>query len=343
MPDPAVIRQMRQFRRALLNREAQTIRALALRWVELERALDGLIAGVTADALEAYREGMPISAHTLRRLRRYQTLEFQALDQIDNYADDAAKLISNQQRDFARWATQNSVATLEMLEPGISGAFHALPIEAFEHMVGHTATGGTLYNHFVPMYPQAVDGMMSELVRGIGLGHHSTKIARAMNRGLGVAFNQAMTTARTETHRVYREVSLQEYQQSSVVNGYYRLAAKSKRTCIACLLKDGVWFPNSVPFEEHPNGRCVPIPAIQGKARPIWNYGRDWFRDQAPSDQASIVNNGKLMRAWRGGRIALDDMVYLKHNHTWGNSWQVPGLQQALRNAQQRRLGAMGL
>lgn len=146
----------------------------------------------------------------------------------------------------------------------------------------------------------------------------------------------AIRTARTEPLRAYREASLGQYRQSGVVAGYLRLAAKSDRTCPACLFMDGEWFPLSVPFAEHVQGRCTPVPALDPNQAASWRTGQVWFAELDVQRQRAILGK-KLHDLWRKGEIGLADVPRLHEDATWGNSWQVATLEQARAAARRRR------
>jgi SPP1 gp7 family putative phage head morphogenesis protein len=154
------------------------------------------------------------------------------------------------------------------------------------------------------------------------------KIARHMRDVLGVAPRTAMLSARTETLRVYREASLAQYRQSGIVDGYIRVAAKSERTCMACLAMDGEWFPLSEPFAEHPAGRCRSIPAKQGQQYP-GTQGLDWFLKQPESRQRLMLGPGRY-EAWKANKFDLADIAKLHKDPTWGNAWQERSLKDLL-------------
>lgn len=142
--------------------------------------------------------------------------------------------------------------------------------------MGLVGNGSPLRVHFAPLGAEVVESMMDALVEGVAPGRHPARVAKAMRDDDGVAHRRAIATSRTELMRVHRETILAAYRQSQVVEGYYRLASKSSRTCLACLLMDGEFFALDVPFAEHVNGRYVPVPALSGVA-PSWTLGRDWF------------------------------------------------------------------
>ena len=209
----------------------------------------------------------PVSRHMIQQSARYQRLMSQTQAEMAQYADVAATVIGREQQAQMGLGIEHATETLGVLEPGIAGAFDVLPVAAFENMVGLVSDGSPLRTYLLRTYPQAAQAMMDALMQGVGLGWGAQKTAREMRRGAAVGLRSAMNTARTETTRAYRAATLAQYEASRVVVGYRRLAAKSTRTCAACLMMDGEFFPLSTPFEEHVCGRCVPVPALESRDR----------------------------------------------------------------------------
>lgn len=320
--NPEVIRAMRRFRRLLDEREAATMIEMAQHWARLERNTTAHLEALTAEIAERKARGQIVTADLVRLSKRYQELQAQVRDQVAEYAGWAAGRITDEQRWMARAGIEHASAMLRASLPrgGLAGAFNVLPTEALELMAGYVTDGSPLRAYFAKMYPSAMQGIMDALMTGLARGWAPGKTARLMRDALGVAPRTAINSARTETLRVYREASLQQYRASGIVDGYIRVAAKSERTCMACLAKDGEWFPLSVPFEEHNQGRCRGIPARQGQQYP-GTQGLDWFLKQPPERQQLMLGRGRY-EAWKASKFDLADIAKLHKDPTWGNSWQ---------------------
>jgi SPP1 gp7 family putative phage head morphogenesis protein len=162
--------------------------------------------------------------------------------------------------------------------------------------------------------------MTEALINGVALGWNPRKTARAMREGLQAgALQRSLVIARTEQLRAYRTATLETYRQSGVVVGYKRLAAKSARTCIACLMADGTFYPLEESFEEHPNGRCTLVPVVKGRPAPEWETGRTWFERQ-PADVQRGILGPAAFEAWQAGAIRLEDLVERHEHPVWGGS-----------------------
>lgn len=327
MTTPETVEAMRRFRRLLDEREATTMQAMARRWIELERALADQLALLAQEVAARQAAGLPVSADLVRLMGRYQALQRQALVELSQFAGFAAARIAGEQRWVAAAGIEHGAALLRAAT-GVRGGFDVLPVEALARMAGYVADGSPLRQYFARMYPTAMQGIMDALFEGLARGLGPGQIARRMREGMGVAARTAINSARTETLRVYREASLAQYRASGLVDGYVRVAAKSERTCMACLAKDGEWFPLDVSFEEHNQGRCRPIPARRGAVFP-GKQGLAWFREQSPEVQRRMLGAGRF-DAWKGGKFDLEDVAKLHVDTVWGNSWQERGLKELL-------------
>jgi hypothetical protein len=146
------------------------------------------------------------------------------------------------------------------------------------------------------------------------------------------------TIARTETLRVYRLTTLERYRASGVVVGYRRLASKSARTCVACLMADGRFYALDEPFDQHPNCRCTLVPVLRTGDLVQWETGQEWFRRQPERVQREMLGPARY-QLWRAGQVTLDDLVTRIEDSTWGGALvptpvrALPGGAEAVRSA----------
>lgn len=330
MTVPETIEAMRRFRRLLDAREAATMQALARRWVALERAIADQLELLATEMAARQAQGLRVSVDLVRLTRRYQSLQQQVLAELSQYAGFAAETITAEQRWMMAAGVQHG-ADLLRAALSVRGGFDVLPVDALTHMAGYVADGSPLRAYFARMYPEAMQGIMDALFEGLARGLGPRQIAKRMRDQMGVAARTAINSARTEPLRVYREASLAQYRKAGLVDGYIRVASKSERTCMACLVKDGQWFPLSVPFEEHNQGRCRAIPAKQGTPYP-GTQGLDWFREQSPERQKLMMGPGRY-EAWKAGKFELGDLATLHEDPVWGNSWQETPLKRLVEGA----------
>lgn len=318
MPDSEVVVFLRKRKEALLANEQVQMRSLAKSWLKVERALQSEM-----EALAAQLAGSAVNEAMIQRHERFVKLMYQARAQVAKFNDGADQAITKTQADLSKKGIQDALNALKITykEAGVvMPSFNALPVRSLEIMFGYAADGSPLRNLLARSYPDAVNGLMDALVKGLAVGKHPTDIGRNMAEGFGVGLNRALTVARTETLRSYRMGSFEQYRDSGVVSGYKRLASHDSRTCPGCLFRDGELIESlDGDFEEHPNGRCTAVPVVIGIPAPKWTNGLKWFAGQSETTQREILGAGRF-DAWKKG-ADLKDMSTFVNDPTWGGSY----------------------
>lgn len=319
MPEPLVVQVMRSHKAALIRQDAEQMAAMAAQWRRVEAALQDQVELFARRVAEDRLNPGQIQSRQFQ-LDRYQSLLNQVRTELDKYTNYADALITERQRTLGSTAIQQAGQAIRAVANGTKIGFDVLPIRAIENMVGLGGDGSPLRNLLVDSYGAAADGMLNALVRATATGQNPRVTARSMVRdGLSQSLNRMMTTARTEQMRVFRESSRMAYQASGVVSGYRRLATKDSRTCPACLMLDGELYELTETLREHPQGRCTLLPIVDGFKPVEWEKGQDWFRNQPPDTQRSILGKGRY-DLWSKGQIDLDQLASIKRNDTWGDS-----------------------
>lgn len=327
--EPEVIQVIRRHKAALLMRERAQMREMARAWLEIETALEGHITALTLEIQSMIEAGQSVSQAKILRLQRYRSLLAQTRVEISKYVEYASDLITNGQAELAQLALQHAAEaiTASYQAAGVVGAyFDVLPVSAVEAMVGLAGDGSTLKTYLQQVYPNAAEGMTKALIDGIARGKNPRVTAQAMRDGLGMGLNQALNVARTEQLRVYRETSRMQYEASGVVEGYKRISARDERVCAACLMADdGTIYPLTLPFEEHPQGRCTMVPVVSGLEEITWTSGQEWFESQTPEVQETILGV-EYYKGWQDGHFNLSDLVTRRFDETWGGALVVTPL-----------------
>ena len=341
MPDPLIVRTMRQFKADLLAAEEDQMREMARRWLQVEYALEARISDLARTIRDLQAAGESVSPEKLYQMQRYQALLRQTRREIDDYAEYAERTITARQRELAGVGIEHAAQTIQAgyTQVGrISPMFDRLPIEAVEAMAGLAGDGSPLKALLANAYPDAVDGLTRALVRSTALGVGPRQTAKAMQylvapdaakAGLADGFNRVLTIARTEQLRVYREASRQQWQASGLVSGFYRLATHDARTCAACLMAEGEWFPVQSALTDHVQGRCSAVPKLKGVPALKWEKGQEWFVKQDEDTQRGILGKGRF-EAWKEGKFKLKDVVKRTTDPTWGGSLGVRPLRELI-------------
>jgi len=179
---------------------------------------------------------------------------------------------------------------------------------------------------------------VNTLIEGLALGHNPRETAREMRDALGGDLARALKISRTETLRAYRESTRRSYEENrDLIVGWYWMAGKDARTCAACLAMDGTLHKLDEPLDDHPNGRCTMIPAldpslgIKGAPRGgqlTWQAGSDWFAEQDEETQRKVLGDAGY-DAYQAGAIELSSLVGQSESKVWGTTRRVVGLQEA--------------
>lgn len=332
--DPLVVRLMRQFRAGLITAEAAQMAEMAARWAQIERAIEADLISLAAEVDRLNRTGKPVSRWKIYRLSRYRRLIDQINGELTKYTRYATDLVSGRQADLLEQGISNAEDAINAVMAESANyftGFDILPVSAIENMVGLAGDGSPLRALFNASWPEATEALLSTLIEATAKGQHPLQTARLMREAFGVGFQRSMTIARTEQLRVYREASRQQYQESGIVRGYRRLSAKDFRVCAACLFADGKFYPVDVPFEEHPRGRCTPVPTVMGSDIQ-WLTGKEWFKQQPESVQIGILGKGRHA-GWKNGLFGLDQVIKRRENETWGASLVPRPLKELVANA----------
>lgn len=153
------------------------------------------------------------------------------------------------------------------------------------------------------------------------------------------------TIARTETHRAYRSATQRVMDDNKhLLKGWRWSAAKSSRTCAACLALDGRIFDTDVPMRAHPNCRCSLAPVTKswkdlGYDIPepliVRESGDAWLKRQPAAVQRDILGPAAQAQ-YASGAVQLDDFVRLRKSSRWGSSYVRGSLQGAQERASKR-------
>lgn len=322
MPEPMVVRMMREWKAGLLRSEAAQMKEMARVWLGVERELEGSLAALAAEIDELRKQGVALPVGKLVRLERYEALLRESRGELGKYADYASGLIGGRQGELAALGASQAAEAIEAAarESGITASFFRLPVGAIETLVGFAGDGTPLRVLLAQSWPDAVEGLTNALVRAVALGLNPRATARAMRDGFGVGLNRALNVARTEQLRAYREAARAQYQASGLVIGYRRLAAKQERTCLACLMADGQFYELDEPLNEHPQGRCTLVPVLDPRLgfKPLeWETGRQWFEGLDEGTQARMMGSD-VYEGWKNGAFGLEELVRVEEDVVWG-------------------------
>jgi len=241
--------------------------ALMQREVELQAALEAAYAGIATDLRTR------LAALQTRNGGAFEQARLPALiQQVDArlavFARVSTALISEAQRDAALLAGEHTHAQITAgvgAPAGVSLTWNRVPVEAIEQLVGRAFDGSPLSTLLGTLAPETAAVVRQALLSGLAAGDGPRQIARTFAGALEGGYKRAELIARTETLNAYRSAALANYQANSDVVGMWEWSADSK-ACDICAAKNGTRYPLTAPFDEHPGGRCAPIPVTKSWA-----------------------------------------------------------------------------
>jgi SPP1 gp7 family putative phage head morphogenesis protein len=306
-----------KFRGALLRREriaaSDIVRAYGVAYKALRKDLDSLLLKI-ADARES---GEVVNEAWLYQQNRYRSLLNQVQVEIEKFQLSTASRIILEQQSVIEVSLKESAALLHKVL-GASTSFDRLPVSAVENLVGFLSDGSPLSSLLNELAPDAVAAVRDALVSGVVSGRGTRAIAAEIKQGLGGNMTRALTIARTETLRAYREASRQTYMANSdVLRGWRWYSARDTRTCAMCWAMHGTFHELNETLNDHPNGRCVMIPETKIGNQDIMRMGVDEFDELPPESQQAILGNAAF-ESYRAGKFTLPDLVGERVDPRWG-------------------------
>lgn len=351
----AIFEAAEKHRRLLLagDREAAShlVHAYGTAWERANLELQGVLRKLEA----AVAAGEDVSPAWLYQQRRMEAALGELEAGMRAFVDDAEVTIRDQQAaavDAAQAHAHEQVAAALAEAPagvGVVGDFTRMPKEALDHLVGTLADGSPLRTLLRQLPGEAGEAFAQALVAGVARGENPRRIAAEVRRAMGGNLARALTIARTEVLRSYRESTRLGYAANAdIVKGWtWHSALQPRRTCAACWAMHGTVHPVDQRLDGHPNCRCVMVPLTRSWAElgappgtpdttPPIARGPDLFDQLSEADQRAILGPAKL-KAYKAGDIQLTDLVGRRSSDAWGTMRHERGLAAAARDARRDR------
>lgn len=327
MPEPDIVRVVREQKEALAERDAATVAEMVRRWRQVEVATQRELDKILAEITRRTAAGEIVTREMIYQMERYQAMLAQVQSEVRQYQDYAERTIERVQRDAIDQGIADAIAAIQASGSPLAANFARMNPEAMRTIVGLCEDGSPLFDVLErrALYPESVQGLTDALVEGVTLGWNPRRTANSMMDGLADGLNKALVIARTEQMRAYRMASVAQYRASGVVSKFKRLSAKTDRTCLACLMEDGQVLELEEELYDHPNGLCAAVPWVTGMPEPEWETGKEWFEGLDADRQREMMGDAKY-EAWQEGKFTLDQLVKTTDNPTWGKSLQPASL-----------------
>ena len=331
MPDnPYQLAQ--KFRAALLRRDADALREITAAYDKVVASLQSSVSALGAQVKAARAAGQTVNAAWLFRERRLQTLLTQAEQQLAIFTAQATSRITNDQRAAVTLAQDHATELLAATNAEIT--FTRLPTAAIETLVGFSGDGAPLHKLLAEIPGDAAKTIKQTLLTSLAKGINPRQTAREMTAALDGNRARALTIARTETLRAYREAGRQTAERAGV-GSWQWIASQARRTCLACLALDGQVFPIDQPQPSHPNCRCTVLYLPPGYNPPARAYGSEWFAKQ-PDEVKQAMMSKVAFEAYQRGDVKLQDFVGSRKSKAWGETRYERSFKDALKAAQKQ-------
>ena len=309
-----------QYRQQLLHHEAQAQASLnsahAYTLQKIQPHLDKLYRQIG----DTQQSGQPVPLHWLYEQNRLKTTKSLISGQINQYGALAKSTTISLKKKGVQIGEQSALDQLDVTKPESTPySFGAPSQDAIESVVGSTRKGSPLADLFDGFGAEAAEKVGLALISAITLGDNPRKTARDVEDALDVSRYRALTIARTEMLRAYRESALETYRANDdVVEGWTWISALDARCCAVCIAMHGTVHDLSEDLDGHPNCRCTKSPRVKGSSfNPL--LGSDWFDDQSESVQRQILGSNAGYNAYNDG-ASLSNFVGVNNDKDWGSS-----------------------
>lgn len=332
--------------RRLVDRDDVLEGMLARDWEAVQRQAQTDLAAVTARMDAARATGKPISPAWLYQERRFHDLLATVEQQTALYGHGATQVTTDAQEWAAGRGVDDAAASVAAAA-GLRVDALTPPPRNVAVAAGFLTDGSPLSDLFATLGPDAVQHAREALVTAAAMGWGADRTARALRDGLAVTGTRAVTIARTEVHRVYRESSRTLYQANrDVVTGWTWRAALDRRCCSGCMAMDGTAHGVDDTLDGHPRCRCAMVPLTPSWADlgvedvadlPGPPQGRAEARLAAmsPAEQDRALGPARAA-LYRQGQIGLQDMVVRTRDPRWGSMRREATVLEARANAAAR-------
>ncbi len=323
---------IRSTRRQIDTLEGPVRQEMAALYERTVRNLAFDLNRVTAMIDEARASGIDVHPDWLRRQDRYTRLMWQSEQEFARFADDGVRLI---EAGRVRAVRGGAAEAWELLDAsGIERSFAAnINTLAVENALSATYSG-PVRRSLARYGEEGSQTITDTLIDGIARGRGPRAIIRDIQRALLSPANAARleSLVRTEMMRGFRNGLNEQYaSMSHLISGYRWVAAKSVRTCLACLARDGEI--QKTPWDQmHVNCRCINSPVVKGVTIP-YQTGEDWFAGQSPERQQRMMPSRQAWDAYRDGSLDLQDFVGVHRSRTWGSAVYQKSGSEALEDA----------
>ena len=361
---PSIIDFIEHFQDGLLRDERRNASALVHAYTEAWKRIRKQLDSLKAEMQSLAEPGESVGPDWLLRSDRAKALQAQIEKELLKFTRLAeSKTLQEQDKAIDLALEQSRDLTEIAIGYGLGTFWNRINRNAVEIMIGMNQPGSPLHRLLNDADIAGAAAAQDALVQGVMLGYSPAKIAREIRDALGIALNRALTIARTEVLRAYREASYQSYNANAdIVEGWQWLTAGDELVCLPCRLQNGTKHPITERMNSHPNCRCtaepvtiswkelgekygmdfadmdnapVDIDALAAKwgmsEKQVSRYkinqmgGTEWIRSLPEREQIKLMGNTRW-EAWQSGKVKLEDMLTYRYSSDWGQTLAVKNL-----------------
>lgn len=252
--------------------------------------------------------------------QRVQALRVQIAQEFSNAAALSADAALQRQALAATLAERHAATLLATAAP-TSASFLRLAPDVVERWTALTASSSSPVRQALQRFAgREVEEAIELIAQGLAYGWNPTTTAELLSARFGVAATHALTVARTEQMRAYRDVTLEAYRRNdSLVEGWIWHAALDDRTCFVCTALHGTLHPLDEPMNGHPNCRCTMLPKV--RSVPFSSPPVEELLLTMPDARARRLLGVAGYRAWRQGILSPSDLLGVRYNSGYGASY----------------------
>src|SRR5579885_1387173 len=244
-----------QHRAAIIARDVAFANQITAQYQALWQRISARLQVLTKQIGDAQRTGQPVKISWLYEQRRLQGFLSEVQSEITKFASYTQQAVQAQMFQTAQIGAHDSLLLLDNDLGKVFGSFNRLPSEVIRQAVYNLETDAHLAKLCKSFSPQAVDSVKKRLVAAVALGENPRAIAKDIQQALSVPLSRALTIARTESIKAYRDSSLNiDRANADVVRGWTWLAAPG--ACPFCESMNGTHHDLSESLDSHPNCRC---------------------------------------------------------------------------------------
>ena len=268
--------------------------------------------------------------------QQLRTIENSVRASMLNYSGQAARTVEDAQlKALGRGAQDAEALTQEALSPafakGVDPAllFNRPNPAAISQWVGRAGNGHPLGDLFSGFGTEATSAARQEMLLGLATGANPLQMVHGIQQALGISRSRAITIARTEVLGGYRQAAHETYRANSDVLQGWVWSAGGANPCAMCMGMDGTLHGIDESLDDHPCGKCAPLPATKSwddilgplgidasdipetsiAAPGAYETGEQRFARMSPERQRAIIGTQTGYEAYKRGEVTLRDFV----------------------------------